>query len=61
VFSSWVQSLDIAAAMLQREEIGFTRIQGSLLNPERQRAFNDFNSNPKTNILLMTIGTGAVG
>ncbi|KGO46229.1 Helicase, C-terminal [Penicillium expansum] len=61
VFSAWTKSLDIAAVMLRQHNIGFARVDGSMSAPQRQQAFKSFKTSKDVNILLMTIGTGAVG
>lgn len=47
--------------MLDREGIHYVRIDGSVSNPERLRALESFKVDPGLKVLLMTIGTGAVG
>lgn len=61
VFSGWKKSLDIAAILLDHDGIDYSRIDGSVPNPERLRVLENFNCNPGMKVLLMTIGTGAVG
>jgi SNF2 family DNA or RNA helicase len=61
VFSEWKKSLDIAAIVLGRETIHHARIDGSVPNSERLRVLERFRTEPGLNVLLMTIGTGAVG
>jgi SNF2 family DNA or RNA helicase len=61
VFSFWRTSLDQVGAMLQRHNIAYLRIDGSVPNAERQRALCGFDNATERMVLLMTIGTGAVG
>ncbi|KAJ5797976.1 helicase [Penicillium pulvis] len=61
VFSAWTKSLKIVAMMLRKEEIRFVKVDGSMSNAQRQRAFESFKISNMVNILLITIGAGAVG
>lgn len=61
VFSFWKTSLDLVAAMLQHHNIAYLRIDGSVSSAERQRALRGFDNASERMVLLMTIGTGAVG
>jgi SNF2 family DNA or RNA helicase len=54
-------SLNLVDAMLQRHNIAYLRIDGSVSNAERQRALHSFDNASERMVLLMTIGTGAVG
>lgn len=47
--------------MLAAKNIPFITIDGSLSLPRRSKVLLDFQKNPETTILLMTLGTGAVG
>ncbi|KAJ5381133.1 uncharacterized protein N7496_003561 [Penicillium cataractarum] len=61
VFSFWQSTLDLVGAILQHHGIDCLRIDGSVSNAERQRALRGFDNAPERMVLLMTIGTGAVG
>lgn len=61
VFSAWKKSLDLVARLLAAKNIPFIAIDGSLSLPRRSKMLLDFQENPETTILLMTLGTGAVG
>ena len=61
VFSAWKKSLDLVARLLAAKNIPFITIDGSLSLPRRSKVLLDFQKNPETTILLMTLGTGAVG
>jgi len=61
VFSSWKKTLDIAAGMMQARELRYDIIHGSLTLKKRINVLNSFKSSTGPNILLMTLGTGAVG
>jgi SNF2 family DNA or RNA helicase len=43
------------------KEIVCSRIDGTVPARERSKKIDDFQRNPETAVLLMTIGTGAVG
>jgi superfamily II DNA/RNA helicase len=61
VFSSWKKTLDIAAAMMEACGLRHNMIHGSLTLKKRINVLNSFKSPTGPNILLMTLGTGAVG
>lgn len=61
VFSLWKRSLDLVGRMLQHNNIVYLRIDGSVTNADRQQALRGFDSVSGRIVLLMTIGTGAVG
>lgn len=49
------------AELLRQHDITFARVDGSMSFSQRQQAFQSFKTSSDVNILLMTIGTGAVG
>jgi SWI/SNF-related matrix-associated actin-dependent regulator of chromatin subfamily A3 len=61
VFSCWRKTLEMVAEMLRLQNIPFEMINGSLSLNERLRVLKNFRSSTGANILLMTLGTGAVG
>ncbi|EAW14184.1 putative SNF2 family helicase/ATPase [Aspergillus clavatus NRRL 1] len=62
VFSAWTSHLDLIEIALKDNGItGYTRLDGSMTLPARNRALEDFHSNNETTILLATIGAGGVG
>ncbi|KAJ5626592.1 helicase [Penicillium herquei] len=61
VFSGWKRTLDIVTLLLTQCTIRHATIDGSVPSTERLRALSSFNIDPALNVLLMTIGTGAVG
>ncbi|KAK0669910.1 SNF2 family N-terminal domain-containing protein [Cercophora samala] len=61
VFSSWKKTLGLIGELLTSHGIPFYCIQGSLSLGERIRILQAFRSSAGANILLMTLGTGAVG
>ncbi|KAI0894696.1 SNF2 family N-terminal domain-containing protein [Annulohypoxylon nitens] len=60
VFSSWIKSLDAVARLMTDHNITFRRIDGSLPVSERKQILSEF-QNPSIRVLLMTLGTGAIG
>ncbi|KAI2464721.1 SNF2 family N-terminal domain-containing protein [Annulohypoxylon bovei var. microspora] len=60
VFSSWIRSLDAVARLLSEHGITFRRIDGSLPVAQRKQMLSEFRD-PSVRIMLMTLGTGAVG
>lgn len=61
VFSSWKTSLDIVTAFLQRKRIPFNLVRGAMKMRERRDELNQLRHDERARILLMTLGTGAVG
>jgi SWI/SNF-related matrix-associated actin-dependent regulator of chromatin subfamily A3 len=61
VFSCWKKTLEKVAEMLRLENIPFEMISGKLSLKDRLRVLKNFRSPAGANILLMTLGTGAVG
>src|SRR5277367_755851 len=61
VFSAWKKTLDLVACLFFAKTIPFATIDGSLSLPERRKVLSNFKSKPDVKVLLMTLGTGAVG
>lgn len=61
VFSYWKKTLDLVGKMLLARNIRSYFIHGSVAHSERRRVLADFRSQNGHGILLMTLGTGAVG
>jgi len=61
VFSCWRRTLTIAGDLLNRQGIPFVQLDGSLPLYARQEALSKFENDPGISVLLMTLGTGAVG
>ncbi|KAI0550333.1 SNF2 family N-terminal domain-containing protein [Xylaria curta] len=61
VFSCWKKTLYLASGLFQKHGIRYNMIDGSLPLAERIKVLKDFRSLNGANILLMTLGTGAVG
>ncbi|KAI1354797.1 hypothetical protein F5Y01DRAFT_272743 [Xylaria sp. FL0043] len=61
VFSFWRRSLDLIEKLLNEQGIHFGRVDGTVPPSKRQEMLANFRDNPSVRVLLMTIGTGAVG
>ncbi|KAI1871349.1 uncharacterized protein JN550_004794 [Neoarthrinium moseri] len=61
VFSFWRRSLNLVSKLFRNEGIDFRRVDGDIKTSARRHIFNEFRDNPSVRVLLMTIGTGAVG
>ncbi|KAJ3454414.1 hypothetical protein MRS44_018308 [Fusarium solani] len=61
VFSSWKKTLDIVSKLLSNNSIRHDIIHGACTLAERSKALKRFESDDGPNVLLMTLGTGAVG
>ncbi|KAK0701293.1 SNF2 family N-terminal domain-containing protein [Lasiosphaeris hirsuta] len=61
VFSSWKKTLDLISELLESRGIQFSCIHGSLPINKRLSTLKDFREQSDAKVLLMTLGTGAVG
>ena len=61
MFSSWKTSLDLLARLLKYKGIAASFIHGQVPISERRKILASFQNTNKGNVLLMTLGTGAVG
>ncbi|CAI7677058.1 unnamed protein product [Penicillium palitans] len=61
VFSSWKKTLYIVAELLSSNGIKYSMIEGSLSLSRRLQELQRYQDQRETNVLLMTLGTGAVG
>jgi SWI/SNF-related matrix-associated actin-dependent regulator of chromatin subfamily A3 len=61
VFSFWKTTLNIVAELLDKHGLQHCRIHGSMTLTERRKVLAEFRTSQSTSILLMTLGTGAVG
>jgi SNF2 family DNA or RNA helicase len=61
VFSSWKKTLDLAAKLLEMNKLRYDIVHGGLTLNNRLKVLEDFESPTGPNVLLMTLGTGAVG
>jgi SNF2 family DNA or RNA helicase len=61
VFSAWKITLELVGELLAANNIGYHIIKGDLSLNKRLKVLSDFKSPFSANILLMTLGTGAVG
>ena len=61
VFSQWISTLDILEKLLMQNGIDSLRIDGRTNVQRRNKLLAEFQENPGARVLLMTIGTGAVG
>jgi hypothetical protein len=62
VFSVWKRTLDLAQGLFTANGIHYGRVDGSIsTTSQRRRILFDFQRNPEMRVLLMTLGTGAVG
>ncbi|OTB16744.1 hypothetical protein K445DRAFT_317035 [Daldinia sp. EC12] len=61
VFSYWTSTLDILQQLFDEAKIPCRRLDGKVSLVERSMRLKDFRENPQINVLLMSIGTGAVG
>ncbi|RYP19481.1 hypothetical protein DL765_003321 [Monosporascus sp. GIB2] len=60
-FSSWTKTLELAGQLLHSKGIPFHCIHGALPLYKRHQILDNFQSPAGVNVLLMTLGTGAVG
>ena len=56
-----MKTLDHLESILMNRGIVYSRIDGTVSATHRSKIIDDFQHNPEMAVLLMTIGTGAVG
>ncbi|KAK5407027.1 hypothetical protein LTR20_007467 [Exophiala xenobiotica] len=61
VFSFWKKSLNIVGSLLDKESLPYMRVDGSVSLNQRKRILAQFQAAEQGMVLLMTLGTGAVG
>lgn len=61
VFSQWTAFLNIVEAQLKKENIGYTRIDGSMKADKRDKAIEALDSDPKTRVMLASLSVCSVG
>ncbi|PGH01880.1 hypothetical protein AJ80_08952 [Polytolypa hystricis UAMH7299] len=61
IFSVWRRSLDLVGKLFHENGILFSRVDGTMDLSQRKKALAEFLNNSSVRVLLMTIGTGAVG
>ncbi|KAI0100544.1 hypothetical protein GGR51DRAFT_351483 [Nemania sp. FL0031] len=61
VFSFWRRSLDLVEKALRERGVIFGRVDGSIHPSQRREVLVAFQENLSIQVILMTIGTGAVG
>jgi SWI/SNF-related matrix-associated actin-dependent regulator of chromatin subfamily A3 len=59
VFSCWTSTLDLITSALRLRSIAHARIDGAVAMNKRQSAIALFKEDPTTNILLLTLASGA--
>jgi SNF2 family DNA or RNA helicase len=61
VFSFWKKSLDLVGNLFNANGIQYCRVDGSLSLGKRKAVLSEFQGNLEVRVLIMTLGTGAVG
>jgi SWI/SNF-related matrix-associated actin-dependent regulator of chromatin subfamily A3 len=61
IFSAWKKTLYIISTLLSKQSLPFVQLDGSLSLSDRREVLSRFEQDTQTNVLLMTLGTGAVG
>ncbi|KAF2642209.1 hypothetical protein P280DRAFT_396724 [Massarina eburnea CBS 473.64] len=61
VFSFWRKSLDVVGSLLEAKNIPYLRVDGTVLFSKRKTILNQFQERHDIPVILMTLGTGAVG
>uniref|UniRef100_A0A7S0P4C0 Helicase C-terminal domain-containing protein n=1 Tax=Calcidiscus leptoporus TaxID=127549 RepID=A0A7S0P4C0_9EUKA len=61
VFSQWTAMLDLVAIALERESLGFCRLDGAMGLEERQRSLRSFRNDSSMRVLLLSLKAGNVG
>ena len=61
IFSFWKKTLHIIASLFTHRGLPFVLIDGSVALADRTKSLTRFKNDPSIPVLLMTLGTGAVG
>ncbi|KAK2751664.1 DNA repair protein rad5 [Colletotrichum kahawae] len=61
VFSYWTSTLDLLSSLLDNAAMRHVQVDGRTSHTERSRRLQQFRENDGTLVLLMSIGTGALG
>ena len=61
IFSQWTSMLDLIEIPLQKNGFKFVRLDGSVSQPNRQKAINNFNKNNDVRIFLISTKAGGIG
>ncbi|EUC42633.1 hypothetical protein COCMIDRAFT_103006 [Bipolaris oryzae ATCC 44560] len=61
IFSAWKTTLDIMAGIFDVASVPYYRIHGSIPGSRRSKILDDFEQSTTIRVLLITLGTGAVG
>lgn len=61
MFSTWTTHLDLIQIALTANNVSYIRLDGSMSRKNRAAAIDDFTNNPKTTVILVTIGAGGLG
>jgi SWI/SNF-related matrix-associated actin-dependent regulator of chromatin subfamily A3 len=61
IFSFWKKTLHIIASLFTHRGLPFVLIDGSVALADRTKSLARFKNDPSIPVLLMTLGTGAVG
>jgi len=61
VFSQWTSMMNIIQTVLNKENIKFTRLDGSMTQVQRTNALHIFAHNPETNLILLSLKAGGLG
>ena len=61
VFSFWTTTLDLAGVALDRINIPYTRVDGTMLAKQRQLALESFVKDPRIRTILISLRCGANG
>ncbi|KAH9825255.1 SNF2 family N-terminal domain-containing protein [Melampsora americana] len=61
VFSQWTKLLDKIGNALDEFKIGYGRLDGTMNRPERNKAMEDLKTDPKCEVLLVSLRAGGVG
>jgi SWI/SNF-related matrix-associated actin-dependent regulator of chromatin subfamily A3 len=61
VFSFWKKSLDLVGELFKANGVQYCHVDGSLSLGKRKTVLLEFQENQEVGILIMTLGTGAVG
>ena len=61
VFSQWTHMLDLVGYVLERSNITFVRLDGSMSQQARQKKLKKFRNRPDIQVMVMSLKAGSLG
>jgi SNF2 family DNA or RNA helicase len=61
VFSQWTSMLDLLQEPLENHDFGFVRLDGTMTQAQREVSIQNFKTNPKVSVFLISMKAGGLG